>query len=162
VADVAQAFAEAWAETGEPLPERETTALAPPPEGGVSLRVLAGTSFSTGAFRGVDVRLLVPGAGSDIALVQAFSRAGYRTLLEGGVCVFEWNGPMMHAKTAVADGHWARVGSTNRNVASWTRSSRARGGSAGRVAPSGGSAGPYSAAPPFGASAGALIACRAR
>ncbi|MEJ7615990.1 MAG: phospholipase D-like domain-containing protein [Pyrinomonadaceae bacterium] len=26
---------------------------------------------------------------------------------------------MMHAKTAVADGRWARVGSTNLNVASW-------------------------------------------
>jgi len=68
---------------------------------------------------GVDVRLLVPGAGSDIAIVQAISRAGYRPLLEAGVRVFEWNGPMMHAKTAVADGHWARVGSTNLNVASW-------------------------------------------
>src|SRR5262249_2131919 len=26
---------------------------------------------------------------------------------------------MLHAKTAVADGHWARVGSTNFNLASW-------------------------------------------
>jgi cardiolipin synthase len=26
---------------------------------------------------------------------------------------------MMHAKTAVADGNWARVGSTNLNIASW-------------------------------------------
>jgi cardiolipin synthase A/B len=33
--------------------------------------------------------------------------------------VFEWNGPMIHAKTAVADGLWARVGSTNLNLASW-------------------------------------------
>ncbi len=33
--------------------------------------------------------------------------------------VFEWNGPMMHAKTAVVDGVWSRVGSTNLNVASW-------------------------------------------
>jgi cardiolipin synthase len=40
-------------------------------------------------------------------------------LLEAGVRVFEWNGPMMHAKTAVADGRWARVGSTNLNLASW-------------------------------------------
>src|SRR5690606_14709725 len=30
-----------------------------------------------------------------------------------------WNGTMLHAKTAVADGSWARVGSTNLNVASW-------------------------------------------
>jgi cardiolipin synthase len=68
---------------------------------------------------GVDVRLLVPGAGTDIALVQFLSRAGYRSLLEAGIRVFEWNGPMMHAKTAVADGHWARIGSTNLNLASW-------------------------------------------
>jgi cardiolipin synthase len=33
--------------------------------------------------------------------------------------VFEWNGIMLHAKTAVADGHWARVGSSNLNLASW-------------------------------------------
>ena len=67
---------------------------------------------------GVDVRLLVPGV-SDIPVVANFSRTMYRPLLEGGVRVFEWNGPMMHAKTAVADGRWARVGSTNLNAASW-------------------------------------------
>jgi cardiolipin synthase len=33
--------------------------------------------------------------------------------------VFEWNGSMLHAKTAVADGQWARVGSSNLNVSSW-------------------------------------------
>jgi cardiolipin synthase A/B len=67
---------------------------------------------------GVDVRLLVPGVG-DIPGLRALSRAGYRPLLEAGVRVFEWNGPMLHAKTAVADGRWARVGSTNLNPASW-------------------------------------------
>jgi cardiolipin synthase len=67
---------------------------------------------------GVDVRLLVPGA-SDIPLIRPFSRAGYRPLLEAGVRVFEWNGSMIHAKTAVADGRWARVGSSNLNIASW-------------------------------------------
>jgi cardiolipin synthase len=67
---------------------------------------------------GVDVRLLVPGA-SDVPLIRALSRSGYRPLLEGGVRVFEWNGSMLHAKTAVADGRWARVGSTNLNLASW-------------------------------------------
>jgi cardiolipin synthase len=67
---------------------------------------------------GVDVRLLVPHA-SDIPILQPFSRAGYRALLEAGIRVFEWNGTMLHAKTAVADGRWARVGSTNLNVASW-------------------------------------------
>jgi cardiolipin synthase len=84
----------------------------------------AGTSAYVQALRaaaqdGVDVRLLVPGAGSDVPLMQAVSRAGYRALLEAGVRVFEWNGPMLHAKTAVADARWARVGSTNLNLASW-------------------------------------------
>ena len=67
---------------------------------------------------GVDVRLLVPGA-SDIPIAKALSRAGYRPLLEAGIRVFEWNGPMLHAKTAVADGRWARIGSSNLNLASW-------------------------------------------
>ena len=67
---------------------------------------------------GVDVRLLVPSA-SDIPVVSALSRANYRALLGAGVRVFEWNGPMIHAKTSVVDGRWARVGSTNLNVASW-------------------------------------------
>ena len=68
---------------------------------------------------GVDVRLLMPGSGSDLPLVQNMTRAGYRQLLEAGVRVFEWNGTMIHAKTAVADGKWARVGSSNLNIQSW-------------------------------------------
>jgi len=67
---------------------------------------------------GVDVRLLVPGS-SDIPAVANMSRSGYRSLLQAGVRVFEWNGSMLHAKTAVADGQWARVGSSNLNIASW-------------------------------------------
>ncbi len=83
----------------------------------------AGTTSYVQALRaaakdGVDVRLLVPNA-SDIPLLKPLSRAGYRPLLEAGVRVFEWNGTMLHAKTAVADCNWARVGSTNLNVASW-------------------------------------------
>jgi cardiolipin synthase len=81
------------------------------------------TSAYTQALRaaardGVDVRLLVPGA-SDIPALSPLSRAGYRPLLDAGVRVFEWNGTMLHAKTAVADGRWSRVGSTNLNLASW-------------------------------------------
>jgi cardiolipin synthase len=67
---------------------------------------------------GVDVRLLVPGA-SDLPAVSVLSRAGYRVLLKEGVRVFEWNGTMLHAKTAVADNLWGRVGSTNLNLASF-------------------------------------------
>src|SRR5450432_2579424 len=75
-------------------------------------------ALTAAARDGVDVRLLVPGA-SDLAVVRAMSRSGYRPLLESGIRVFEWNGAMMHAKTAVADGRWARVGSSNLNIASW-------------------------------------------
>ncbi len=67
---------------------------------------------------GVDVRLLVPGS-SNWPLVGALSKAAYRPLLQAGVRVFEWNGPMLHAKTAVADGCWTRIGSSNSNLASW-------------------------------------------
>ena len=75
-------------------------------------------ALSAAAKDGVDVRLLVPGT-TDVPALGALSRAGYRSLLETGVRVFEWNGSMLHAKTAVADGRWARVGSTNLNMASW-------------------------------------------
>ncbi len=67
---------------------------------------------------GVDVRLLVPNA-TDVPIIRPLSRAGYRPLLEAGVRVFEWNGTMVHAKTSVVDGRWARVGSTNLNITSW-------------------------------------------
>lgn len=75
-------------------------------------------SLSAAARAGVDVRLLVPD-GTDIPLIKPLSRSGYRPLLEAGVRIFEWKGTMLHAKTAVADGHWARVGSSNLNLASW-------------------------------------------
>jgi cardiolipin synthase len=71
------------------------------------------------AMDGVDVRLLVPGSSGDLRFLRPISRAGYRPLLEAGVRVFEWNGSMLHAKTAVADGRWGRVGSSNLNMASW-------------------------------------------
>jgi cardiolipin synthase len=83
----------------------------------------AGTAAYVQALRaadkdGVDVCLLMPGA-SDLPILKPLSRAGYRALLQDGVRVFEWNGTMLHAKTAVADGRWARVGSTNLNLSSW-------------------------------------------
>src|SRR5262249_35902735 len=75
-------------------------------------------ALSAASRDGVDVRLLVPQA-SDIPVMRALSRSGYRPLLESSVRVYEWNGPMIHAKTAGADRRWARIGSTNLNPASW-------------------------------------------
>jgi cardiolipin synthase len=72
----------------------------------------------TSARDGVDVRMLFTRS-SDLPLLKIMSRTGYRALLEAGVRIFEWNGSLLHAKTAVVDGRWARVGSTNLNFASW-------------------------------------------
>jgi cardiolipin synthase len=66
---------------------------------------------------GVDVRLLVPGA-TDLPVLRNFTRVGYRDLLRAGVRVFEYEGPMVHAKTMLVDRRWARVGSSNLNVSS--------------------------------------------
>lgn len=66
---------------------------------------------------GVDVRILVP-AHNNWPWVGSISRGGYRGLLESGVRIFEWQGPMIHAKTSVVDGVWCRVGSSNLNGAS--------------------------------------------
>jgi cardiolipin synthase len=66
---------------------------------------------------GVDVRVLVPGA-SDVPFVRNLTRLGYRRLLRAGIRIFEWDGVMMHAKTIVADGRWARIGTSNINAAS--------------------------------------------
>ena len=70
------------------------------------------------AHDGVDVRLLLP-KNSDVNWTVPVSRSLYRPLLEAGVRIFEWNGTMIHAKTAIADSRWGRVGSTNLNLNSW-------------------------------------------
>ena len=62
--------------------------------------------------RGVDVRLLLP-SHSDSGLVFHAGRGHYAELLEGGVKIFERRGRLLHSKTAVIDGVWSTVGSTN-------------------------------------------------
>ncbi|NND43982.1 MAG: cardiolipin synthase [Xanthomonadales bacterium] len=64
------------------------------------------------AQRGVDVRLLVPGV-SDSSLVLNASRSRYRKMLEAGVRIYENRHDVLHAKTAVIDGVWSTVGSSN-------------------------------------------------
>src|SRR6267378_4219017 len=74
-------------------------------------------SLVDAARSGVDVRLLLPGT-SDVPIIRIFTRGGYRELLHAGARIFEYRGPMIHAKTLVADHEWARVGSSNLNVSS--------------------------------------------
>jgi cardiolipin synthase len=69
-------------------------------------------SLTAAAARGVDVKLILPSE-SDSALVFHAGRAHYTQLLQGGVKIFERAGALLHAKTAVVDGVWSTVGSTN-------------------------------------------------
>ncbi len=69
-------------------------------------------SLAEAARRGVRVRLLLPGRNNH-PLAGAASRRIYDPLLAAGAEVYEWGGPMVHAKTAVMDGTVALVGSSN-------------------------------------------------
>ena len=69
-------------------------------------------SLVNAATRGVDVKLILPSR-SDSAVVFHAGRAHYTELLQGGVKVYEHAGALLHAKTAVIDGVWSTVGSTN-------------------------------------------------
>ncbi len=60
----------------------------------------------------MDVRVLLPGK-SDVPLVRHAGHGYYGDLLERGVRVFEYQRAILHAKTLVADGEVAVVGSTN-------------------------------------------------
>jgi cardiolipin synthase A/B len=82
----------------------------------LSMPILTQSLMAT-ARDGVDVRVLTPST-NDIAWIGRASRAGYRQFLESGVRIFEYGGPMIHAKTIVADGWWSKVGSTNLNFSS--------------------------------------------
>jgi len=62
--------------------------------------------------RGVDVTLILPGQ-TDSWLVFHAGRAYYDRLLSAGVKIHERRGAILHSKTALIDGVWATVGSTN-------------------------------------------------
>lgn len=64
------------------------------------------------ALRGVDVVLVLPGR-SDLALVLHAGRANYAQLLAAGVKLHELQQALLHAKTAVIDGVYSTVGSSN-------------------------------------------------
>jgi cardiolipin synthase len=63
--------------------------------------------------RGVDVRLLLPGERIDLPTARYAARGFYEELIQGGVRIWEYQPAMIHAKTLVADGFWADVGSVN-------------------------------------------------
>jgi cardiolipin synthase A/B len=64
------------------------------------------------ARRGVDVEVIVPSR-SDSDTAVAAGREKYEDLLEAGVKLYEFRGRVLHAKTAVIDGVWSAIGSSN-------------------------------------------------
>ena len=70
------------------------------------------TSLKDAVARGVDVRLILPGR-TDSALVFHAGRSHYSELLQGGIKIYERKYALLHAKTALIDGVWSTVGSTN-------------------------------------------------
>lgn len=70
------------------------------------------TALTAAAKSGVDVRVVTP-AISDSRMVHELTRSYYETLVGAGVKVYEYTPGMVHAKTFIADGRTAVVGTIN-------------------------------------------------
>ena len=69
-------------------------------------------ALEAAARRGVDVKLVLPSK-TDSAIVRHAGRAHYEPLLAAGVKIYERKKRLLHTKSAVIDGVWSTVGSTN-------------------------------------------------
>ena len=70
------------------------------------------TALKEAVKRGVNVKLLLPEK-TDSMLVFYASRSYYDELLSANVEIYEHQAALLHAKTALIDGVWSTVGSTN-------------------------------------------------
>lgn len=70
------------------------------------------------ARRGVDVSIVFPSF-TDVGMILYAGRAYYDQLLAAGIKVYERKDAMLHAKTAVIDGVWSTIGSTNLDMRSF-------------------------------------------
>jgi len=76
------------------------------------------TALKAAAWKGVDVRILVPGK-SDHGLIRLAGNSFHRELVQAGVKLYEHRPGMLHAKTMVVDGRWSTVGSANMDIRSF-------------------------------------------
>lgn len=77
-------------------------------------------ALTNAAQRSVDIKILLPGV-SDEGTAFYAGRSHYKHLLKSGVKLYEHRATMLHAKTAVIDGVWSTVGSTNMDLWSFLR-----------------------------------------
>lgn len=69
-------------------------------------------ALTDAARRGVEVTLILPGH-SDSELAFQAGRSNYSALLKAGVKIYQRHGALLHSKTALIDGVWSCVGSSN-------------------------------------------------
>lgn len=83
------------------------------------------TALKDAARRGVDVRIITPGATTDFAMLRNASRYYQADLLKGGVKIYEYQPTMMHSKAMVVDSVWSTIGSINLNARSFKKNAEA-------------------------------------
>ena len=76
------------------------------------------SALCSAAYRGVEVTLILPSR-NDSWVVAAASRSYYRSLLEAGCKIHEFEGGLLHAKTFTMDGQITLVGSSNLDIRSF-------------------------------------------
>lgn len=77
-------------------------------------------ALTDAARRGVDVKIILPNE-SDSSMALYAGRFYYSKLLNAGVKIYQRRNAILHAKTAVIDGVWSTVGSTNMDFWSFLR-----------------------------------------
>jgi cardiolipin synthase len=78
------------------------------------------TALTDAAQRGVDVRIVLPKVSMHPTALYA-GQYYYSVLLRSGMKLYERRNATLHAKTAVIDGVWSTVGSTNMDFLSFLR-----------------------------------------
>ncbi|WP_317203505.1 cardiolipin synthase [Janthinobacterium sp.] len=79
-------------------------------------------ALTAAARRGVDLKIILPGV-SDSGLVFHAGHSFYQRLLDSGARIYQLKLAVLHAKTAVIDGAWSTVGSTNIDTRSFLHNS---------------------------------------
>jgi cardiolipin synthase len=74
---------------------------------------LTRTALRQALARGVRLRIIVPGANTDVEVARRASRAAWGELLQDGAQIYEYQPAMFHCKMMLVDGRLASVGSTN-------------------------------------------------
>lgn len=69
-------------------------------------------SIENAALRGVDVRIIVPHI-PDKKMVFGMTRSYYQRLMKSGVRIYEYEPGFIHAKSYIADGEYAMIGTIN-------------------------------------------------